>query len=319
MTTTPAPMTAEEMRSLREKFAGSSLSIAETADIFRHIGALTARIAALEKDRHEYKMMNIHLSAELAAARKPPEEVELAAAVLRKIAHGFGEPDSMDRSNIEAAADLLTRQAAALKEAEQTIIALTEDRAYHKAKLETARRVIEDLCGYASHTKDCGVRYPSSKGKRCDCGISDALQKANAASAPSNRRTPRHDSTGPTDVVDLRALWRANAGWRADVQVSWILWPVSKATPEETNTIDADDERVNFDLPKSTHRVDAILGHWCRFRRSPRRPRRAQAGGGGGGSQRHCHARRGRWADLSHRKSDHGSRPHNRPTERGKP
>lgn len=48
-TPAPAPMTAEDLRVLGMKFSGGALTIPETADLFRHIDSLTARVAELEQ------------------------------------------------------------------------------------------------------------------------------------------------------------------------------------------------------------------------------------------------------------------------------
>ncbi len=140
-----APMTAEDLRVLGMKFAGGALTIPETADLFRHIDALTARVAELEltladhatygcrlqaeRTRAEHcaevaarRAVEIeHLKAELAAARKVEDgEVEEALGWLDK-------PQLYPSGRIKKIAALVRQLYAALKEAERTNKRLTTD------------------------------------------------------------------------------------------------------------------------------------------------------------------------------------------------
>lgn len=108
-------MTAERLEGLRREMlplaeSRTTLHWQSIIDLFAHVDALTARIAELERRQSEItEWRDIaearagKAEAELAAARKPPSEDEIAQAVACPI----------------AAAGIITRQAAALKEAER--------------------------------------------------------------------------------------------------------------------------------------------------------------------------------------------------------
>lgn len=126
-TPAPAPMTAEDLRVLGMKFAGGALTIPETADLFRHIDALTARVAHWQSVHQTAAEANERLRAELAAARKV-DDAEVVEAVDWLLDRAECSSVTLDPSPMGPIAGLLTRLSAALKEAE--------------AKLETIRRAL---------------------------------------------------------------------------------------------------------------------------------------------------------------------------------
>lgn len=149
MTDTPAPMTAEEVERILDvpKLRGSDgrwfvALYADKREALRgHIDAQDARIAELECELN---------------ARKPPEEGEVAVAIEAIL------KCELTRDEAHAAADLLTRLSAALKEAERreranldNAMRMADIAEKAEAKLETAR---------GSH-----ITKTTKPGKACYC------------------------------------------------------------------------------------------------------------------------------------------------------
>ena len=85
-TPAPAPMTAEDLRVLGMKFAGGALTIPETADLFRHIDALTARVAELERERDTWQAeMDEKISEAEEAAEQHREWPAWAKGILKDL------------------------------------------------------------------------------------------------------------------------------------------------------------------------------------------------------------------------------------------
>lgn len=83
-------LSAEELKLMAQKFAGSALTIAETADLFRHVAAL---------------------DQELAELRKPVDEAEVRRWVANLNAAGGNQGNftGSERLRYRTLADLITR------------------------------------------------------------------------------------------------------------------------------------------------------------------------------------------------------------------